>query len=187
MSGFVSQKTLAARASSAKAKSPAGKAKAKEAKLKAAKKAERRDRPSTPAKSSRLWESLQHMGVLFPPAYEPHGVKMRYDNQPVDLSPAEEEVASMFAVMKDTDYATKPVFVKNFWKDFVGVLSPENARLMKDIAKCDFTPIYLHLLEVRPPRLRQVRCRGGRCLQASAKAIPGAPPPSHQRARCFSH
>lgn len=56
--------------------------------------------------------------MLFPPMYEAHGVKLKYDNKPVDLSPDEEEVATMFAIMKDTDYATKPVFLKNFWNDF---------------------------------------------------------------------
>lgn len=30
--------------------------------------------------------------MLFPPEYEPHGVKMLYDGQPVDLSCEQEEV-----------------------------------------------------------------------------------------------
>lgn len=38
------------------------------------------------------WKSLKHNGVLFPPDYEPHGVRMLYDGQPVDLSPEQEEV-----------------------------------------------------------------------------------------------
>lgn len=39
-----------------------------------------------------------------PPArsYQPHGVKMLYDGVPVDLTPEQEEVATMFAVMKET-------------------------------------------------------------------------------------
>ena len=45
---------------------------------------------------------LEHAGVLFPPEYEPHGVKMLYHGVPVDLTPEEEEVATFFAVMKDT-------------------------------------------------------------------------------------
>ena len=38
------------------------------------------------------------------------------------LLPHEEEVANFFAVMKDTDYAQKEVFVKNFWDGFKKIL-----------------------------------------------------------------
>ena len=38
------------------------------------------------------WETLEHSGVLFPPEYAPHGVKMLYDGKPVDLNPQQEEV-----------------------------------------------------------------------------------------------
>ena len=38
------------------------------------------------------WETLEHSGVLFPPEYAPHGVKMLYDGKPVDLTPQQEEV-----------------------------------------------------------------------------------------------
>ena len=38
------------------------------------------------------WETLEHSGVLFPPEYTPHGVKMLYDGKPVDLTPKQEEV-----------------------------------------------------------------------------------------------
>lgn len=40
---------------------------------------------------------LEHAGISFPPAYRPHGVKMLYDGKPVDLTPQQEEVATMFA------------------------------------------------------------------------------------------
>lgn len=38
------------------------------------------------------WTSLVHNGVIFPPAYKPHGVKMLYKGKPVDLTPEQEEV-----------------------------------------------------------------------------------------------
>ena len=38
------------------------------------------------------WDTLRHNGVLFPPEYMPHGIKMLYDRQPVDLTPEQEEV-----------------------------------------------------------------------------------------------
>ena len=49
-----------------------------------------------------MWITLRHAGVLFPPEYTPHGVKMLYNGTPVDLTPEQEEVATFFAVMKDT-------------------------------------------------------------------------------------
>jgi DNA topoisomerase-1 len=41
------------------------------------------------------WSTLEHNGVIFPPPYSPHGVKMLYNGQPVELTPAEEEVKYM--------------------------------------------------------------------------------------------
>jgi hypothetical protein len=43
---------------------------------------------------------------------------MLYEGKPVDLTPEQEEVASMFAIMKETDYMSKPTFLKNFWEGF---------------------------------------------------------------------
>jgi len=34
---------------------------------------------------------MEHAGVSFPEGYEPHGVKMRYDGEEVDLTPLQEE------------------------------------------------------------------------------------------------
>lgn len=86
------------------------------------------------------WQTLEHNGVIFPPAYESHGVKMLYDGKPVDLTHAQEEVATMFAVMKETDYATKPTFIKNFWDDWKKCLGKNH--VIKKFDLCDFTPIY---------------------------------------------
>ena len=38
------------------------------------------------------WTTLVHNGVIFPPPYQPHGVKMTYKGKPVDLTPEQEEV-----------------------------------------------------------------------------------------------
>jgi DNA topoisomerase I len=43
------------------------------------------------------WTTLEHCGVLFPPAYVPHGVMMTYDGAPVELTPPQEELATFFA------------------------------------------------------------------------------------------
>ncbi|KAK8712399.1 hypothetical protein V6N13_147639 [Hibiscus sabdariffa] len=92
------------------------------------------------------WSTLVHNGVIFPPPYKPHGIKMLYEGRPVDLTPEQQEVATMFAVMKDTDYMSKPQFKKNFWEDWSKLLGKNH--IIKDLDECDFTPIYeWHLQE----------------------------------------
>ncbi|XP_020590375.1 DNA topoisomerase 1 beta-like [Phalaenopsis equestris] len=92
------------------------------------------------------WTTLEHNGVIFPPPYNPHGIKMLYNGQPVDLTPEQEEVATMFAVMKDTDYAAKPKFIENFMNDWRQILGKNH--VIKKFELCDFTPIYeWHLRE----------------------------------------
>lgn len=39
------------------------------------------------------WTTLVHNGVIFPPSYQSHGVKMLYNGKPVDLTPEQEEVS----------------------------------------------------------------------------------------------
>ncbi|KAG2576775.1 hypothetical protein PVAP13_6NG070900 [Panicum virgatum] len=92
------------------------------------------------------WTTLEHNGVIFPPPYKPHGVKMLYNGQPVDLTPEQEEVATMFAVMKDTEYATMQTFIDNFFTDWRKILGKNH--IIKKFELCDFTPIYeWHLRE----------------------------------------
>ena len=100
-------------------------------------------------KGKKLWKTLEHNGVVFPPPYEPHGVPLMYDGVDVKLLPHEEEVASFFAVMKDTDYAQKEVFVKNFFEGFRRVLKNGPNKHVKEFKKCDFTKMYMHHLEER--------------------------------------
>jgi hypothetical protein len=42
------------------------------------------------------WRFLEHNGVIFPPKYEPHGVKMNYDGKQVELTP--DQVRNSFSV-----------------------------------------------------------------------------------------
>ena len=100
----------------------------------------KRKRQSSSRSDVIRWTTLEHAGVLFPPEYQPHGVKMLYDGVPVDLTPEQEEVASFFAVMKETDYMNKKIFLDNFWEGFKAVLGPNHR--IKCLEKCDFTPIY---------------------------------------------
>ena len=41
------------------------------------------------------WDTLEHSGVLFPPEYTPHGVRMLYDGKPVELTREQEEVCTL--------------------------------------------------------------------------------------------
>lgn len=93
---------------------------------------------------------MEHAGVSFPEGYEPHGVKMRYDGEEVDLTPLQEEAATFFASM-DPDgmhlgnNKTAPIFIKNFFADFKAILGKNH--IIKDFKKCDFEPIRQHLNE----------------------------------------
>jgi DNA topoisomerase-1 len=48
--------------------------------------------------AKKMWTTLEHSGVVFPPAYDPHGVPLVYDGEDVKLLPHEEEVCTFFAV-----------------------------------------------------------------------------------------
>ncbi|GAA6002945.1 hypothetical protein JCM10207_001912 [Rhodosporidiobolus poonsookiae] len=98
--------------------------------------------------SEEKWKTLEHNGVMFPPEYEPHGIKMKYSGKEVDLPPEAEEVASFFAAILETDYVKNPVFVRNFFKDWQKVMKdhpPANGVKITDYEKCDFTPIFAYL------------------------------------------
>jgi DNA topoisomerase I len=98
------------------------------------------------------WEYIEHAGVLFPPEYEPHGVKMLYGEgeakREITLTPAQEEIATMYAgIAKDGPQLGKPitakVFNKNVWRDFSKRLGPGHEIQRFDL--CDFEPIRAHL------------------------------------------
>ncbi|CAI9279853.1 unnamed protein product [Lactuca saligna] len=114
--------------------------------FKKSKKVEKKSKYSKPSKvppgsgEGQKWTSLVHNGVIFPPPYKPHGVKILYKGKPVDLTPEQEEVATMFAVMLDTDYMTKPVFKQNFWNDWRKILGKNHT--IQSLEDCDFKPIY---------------------------------------------
>ncbi|GAV87263.1 Topoisom_I domain-containing protein/Topoisom_I_N domain-containing protein/Topo_C_assoc domain-containing protein [Cephalotus follicularis] len=100
----------------------------------------------TSGDGQKKWTTLVHSGVIFPPPYQPHGIKILYKGRPVDLTPGQEEVATMFAVMKETDYMQKPKFLENFWIDWRKLLGKNH--VIQKLEDCDFKPIYdWHLRE----------------------------------------
>ena len=68
------------------------------------------------------WKTLQHNGILFPPAYEAHGIKIKIRGESVDLDLNQEEMIYQWAKKKDTPYAQDKVFQKNFTGDFAKTL-----------------------------------------------------------------
>ena len=102
------------------------------------------------------WTTLEHNGVMFPPEYEPHGIPITYDGAPFALKPDEEEVATMFAVMRKFEYYTNPVFRKNFFREWTAILNkrPEGHPI-KDLNRCGFDAIYNHFEAKRLERLNK--------------------------------
>jgi DNA topoisomerase-1 len=98
-----------------------------------------------------LWNTLEHNGVQFPPPYQPHGVKMKYDGTPIALTPVQEEVATYYAACIGSQQlqkeSTAKTFNTNFFNDFKEVLGSNH--IIKQFEKCDFTPIREYLDEVR--------------------------------------
>lgn len=99
------------------------------------------------------WTTLEHSGVLFPPAYEPlpKDVRLKYNGQRVDLKPEAEEVAGFFGAMINTQHAENEVFQQNFFSDFQKIIeetggatvSKTNKQIkIDDFKKCDFTEIF---------------------------------------------
>ena len=86
------------------------------------------------------WKTLQHNGILFPPAYEAQGIKIKIKGETVNLNLAQEEMAYQWAKKKDTPYAQDKVFQKNFTADFAKTLDSKFKKLSyEDI---DFSNAY---------------------------------------------
>ncbi|NQV39511.1 MAG: DNA topoisomerase I [Nitrosopumilus sp.] len=68
------------------------------------------------------WKTLQHNGILFPPAYEAQGIKIKIKGDAVNLDLNQEEMVYQWAKKKDTPYAQDKVFQKNFTTDFAKTL-----------------------------------------------------------------
>ncbi len=86
------------------------------------------------------WKTLQHNGILFPPAYEAQGIKIKIKGETVNLDLAQEEMVYQWAKKKDTPYAQDRVFQKNFTADFAKTLDSKFKKISyEDI---DFSNAY---------------------------------------------
>ena len=64
------------------------------------------------------WKTLQHNGILFPPAYEAQGIKLKIKGESVNLDIDQEEMIYQWAKKKDTPYAQDKVFQKKLYNRF---------------------------------------------------------------------
>ncbi|KAH7820743.1 TOP1, topoisomerase IB [Monocercomonoides exilis] len=104
------------------------------------------------SKKEERWKTLEHNGVILPPPYEPHGIKMLYDGKPVTLTPKQEEIATYYAQVMERESSKKPIFQKNFFNEFRKVLGKDH--VIQEFGRCDFSPIYEHLQSIIDARNR---------------------------------
>ena len=101
------------------------------------------------------WESLEHNGPYFPPEYTPINVPLVYDKMELFLEPEAEEVAGFFAALLNSDHASNPIFRRNFFDDFCGVLAQigsKHAKTIVDLEKCDFGKMHAYFEQQRELR-----------------------------------
>lgn len=92
------------------------------------------------------WSTLSHNAVIFPPAYEPHGLPLEYNGRQLFLQPKAEEIATFYAAKLNTEHVKSETFNTNFFEDFRASLegTPEY-KIINDLSKCDFSHIFRHL------------------------------------------
>ena len=86
------------------------------------------------------WKTLQHNGILFPPAFDTQGIKIKIKGGKVDLNLLQEEMIYQWAKKKDTPYAQDKVFQKNFVADFAKTLPPKFKNI--SYSDIDFSSAY---------------------------------------------
>jgi len=89
--------------------------------------------------SEKKWETLEHNGVLFPPKYQPTGIKILYKGEPIALNSYQEEISSYWAGILDNDISTKDMCKKNFFHEFRAAMGKEYEHSKFD--DFDFTPL----------------------------------------------
>lgn len=112
-----------------------------------------------PEDDSIKWQTLEHNGVLFAPAYEPlpKHVKLKYDGKDVSLPLEAEEAATFWVAMMtpaSSHHLDNPTFRQNFFTDFSEIIKKAGGAKnaagekvpIKSLDKCDFSKLYDHWL-----------------------------------------
>eukprot|EP00760_Papus_ankaliazontas_P031314 PhM_4_TR5235/c1_g1_i1/m.737/K03163/TOP1; DNA topoisomerase I len=118
------------------------------------------------------WKTLSHNGVFFAPPYIPHDIPIKYDRVTFKMTPEEEEVATMFAILRNNDYYKSEVFRHNFFAAWKEILDkrPEG-RTIRRLEYCDFTDIWEWHLRERDRRLTAPREEKKRLKEEQAKLV----------------
>jgi DNA topoisomerase-1 len=61
------------------------------------------------------WTVLRHNGPFFPEPYQVKNLKVKYQNQELNVDDETEEKLYAFVKYLDTDYINNSKFKKNFW------------------------------------------------------------------------
>ena len=88
-------------------------------------KAKRKAKATKAKPKEKLWKTLQHNGILFPPEYETQKISIKIKGEQIALNLAQEEMIYQWAKKKDTPYAQDKTFQKNFTADFAKTLDPK--------------------------------------------------------------
>ncbi|CAO4362803.1 unnamed protein product [Caenorhabditis nigoni] len=97
------------------------------------------------------WNTLQHCGPLFAPAYIPlpDHVHFKYNGHRMKLSLLAEECAQFYAGVVNHEYSSQVQFNNNFMKDWRKLMTAGEREKITDLAKCDFTHIVEYQNEQR--------------------------------------
>ena len=94
------------------------------------------------------WDYLEHNGVLFPPFYKPHKVRINHKGDAVALNKEEEELATYWSQTIGTEWERKPIYRTNFSKNFLKLLGKTHPEI-KHFDELDFAPIVNYLEKQR--------------------------------------
>jgi len=100
-----------------------------------------------PYKGDTKWKRLDHNGICFPPPYKKHNVKILYKGKAVELNAEQEELATFYAVMLETEWVKKKAFNINFFREFRQALKNADREKYRhtgitDFKRLNFRPIY---------------------------------------------
>ena len=59
--------------------------------------------------SETKWKKMEHNGLLMAPKYEPHGVKILFKGNEIELEPFQEELATFWAGLANNDLSEKKI------------------------------------------------------------------------------
>ena len=105
-------------------------------------------------RGEKKWSTLEHNGPLFAEPYVPHGVPIKYEGRTLPLNAEEEEVATFFGCMKNSDYYRNPIFRKNFFAGFKAILDKrKEAHPVRNLDLIEFDDIFDWFTKEKEKRL----------------------------------